>query len=366
MLDFTAGWCQQPAVPLQPSRAFPQQPGVALRRGSRQGPLFQLPGDLVPRRLPRPIHRLQAGGPRAPRPKTGEFHLSESCPYFMTLIRFILTWQVRKQTPKKKQATRNWQLWSRQWGQSALPKGLSPQQGFEQGACCVSSSPYSPGSDSYIYQRTRAQGYDKSAYSLLKSYISSIHVNINNMNHNEWFIMDYLLTYCPLCLLACRAATKALHSRLSWAILWIDPQVWWRLVISFSTVRRQEFLGRPRFLLPSGVQWRAVLVMSSAFFLKICPIHLHLLLISISSILSWWHVSYNSSLDTVLGQNIRSMHLKLLVWNPDSFWRSFFLWIFFFMDYFFFYGFFFGLWIMVPLFTLVTVYHLVNSGHLTL
>ena len=129
-----------------------------------------------------------------------------------------------------------------------------------------------------------------------------------------WWAYTYLLTACPLCLLACRAATKALHSRLSWAILWIDPQVWWRLVISFSTVRRQVFLGRPRFLLPSGVQWRAVLVMSSAFFLKICPIHLHLLLISISSILSWWHVSYNSSLDIVLGQNIRSMRLKLLVW----------------------------------------------------
>ena len=111
-------------------------------------------------------------------------------------------------------------------------------------------------------------------------------------------LITYLLTYCPLCLLlACRAATTALHSCLSWAILWIDPQVWWRLVISFSTVRRHVFLGRPRFLLPSGVQWRAVLVMSSAFFLKICPIHLHLLLISVSSILSWWHFSYNSSFD---------------------------------------------------------------------
>ena len=64
---------------------------------------------------------------------------------------------------------------------------------------------------------------------------------------NPFNSITYLLTYCPLCLLAGRAVTKTLHSCLSWAILWIDPQVWWRLVISFSTVRRQVFLGRPVF-----------------------------------------------------------------------------------------------------------------------
>ena len=43
--------------------------------------------------------------------------------------------------------------------------------------------------------------------------------------------------------------------------------VWFRSFISPSTVLRQVFLGRPLFLLPSGVQWRAVRVMSSMFFL---------------------------------------------------------------------------------------------------
>ena len=60
----------------------------------------------------------------------------------------------------------------------------------------------------------------------------------------------------PLCRL--RAATKLPHSCPFWASSWTVPQVWLRVLSSSSTVRRQVFLGCPRFRFPSGVQWRSV------------------------------------------------------------------------------------------------------------
>lgn len=64
-------------------------------------------------------------------------------------------------------------------------------------------------------------------------------------------------------LLAHRAATKDLHFCLSPASFCMVPQLWFRVFISASTVRRQVFLGRPRLRFPSGVQCRAVFVMDS-------------------------------------------------------------------------------------------------------
>ena len=133
----------------------------------------------------------------------------------------------------------------------------------------------------------------------------------------------YLLTYCPLCRAACRAATKVLHWSRSWASLWIVPHVWPIIFSSASAVLRHVCFGLPLLLLPSGVQWRAVLVMLSLSFLKRCPIHRHLLLIRMLSMLSWWHLVSSSSLVMVLGQNILSILLRLLVWNTSLSLRSF-------------------------------------------
>ena len=54
------------------------------------------------------------------------------------------------------------------------------------------------------------------------------------------------------------------------------------LDLSFSTVRRQVVFGRPLFLLPSGVHVRAVTQSLSGCCLKMCPMNLHLLLLTSS------------------------------------------------------------------------------------
>ena len=153
---------------------------------------------------------------------------------------------------------------------------------------------------------------------LLYEYFLCVHSTINITE-----MIAYLLTYCPLCLLAHRAATKVFHSFRSWASLWIVSHVWFRSLISPSTVLRQVVLGRPLFLLPSGVQWRAVRVMSSLSFLITCPIHLHLLLVMMLSMLSWWHWAYSASFEMVFGQKMRHILLRLFVWKTDSLLRSF-------------------------------------------
>ena len=56
-----------------------------------------------------------------------------------------------------------------------------------------------------------------------------------------------------------KAATRERHLGLSPEHLSRNPQVHPLFFISFSTVRRQVSLGRPRFLFPSGVHLRAIL-----------------------------------------------------------------------------------------------------------
>ena len=122
-----------------------------------------------------------------------------------------------------------------------------------------------------------------------------------------------ILTYCPLCLLACRAATKVLHSGRFWAVFWTSPRVRFIDFIPSSTVRRQVVLGGPLFLLPSGVQWRATLGMLSCSLLKTCPIQFQRCFVIMLSMLSCWHLVNRSS----FVQKIWHI-LRLLVWKTDS------------------------------------------------
>lgn len=119
-------------------------------------------------------------------------------------------------------------------------------------------------------------------------------------------------SHCALYLLASRAATKALHFCLSRVSLWIECQVKSRLFSSLSPVCHQVFLECSLFCFSSGVRRRAVLVMSSGSFFSTWPIHLNLLFTNKFSMLSWWHLSYSSSFESVLGQKMWSTHLRFL------------------------------------------------------
>lgn len=134
--------------------------------------------------------------------------------------------------------------------------------------------------------------------------------------------MLYLLTYCPWCPLACRAATTDLHSCLSRALLPIESHVS-PIALSFSIrVLRQVIFGLPRFLFPSGVQYSAILALSSLSLLRTCPIHLHLRFISMFSMLSCSHLLSSSSFEILFGQNILNIRRKLFVWKTDTLSRS--------------------------------------------
>ena len=74
---------------------------------------------------------------------------------------------------------------------------------------------------------------------------------------------------------ACKAATKFSHSCLSLAIFFNCPHVWFAILISASTDLRQVVFGLPFFLLPSGVQKSAVLVVDMSSFLNTWPIQRH-------------------------------------------------------------------------------------------
>ena len=77
---------------------------------------------------------------------------------------------------------------------------------------------------------------------------------------------------CPLCRVARRTATKDRHVCRFRASFWMVPQVCCMVLSSASTVRRQVFLGLHLLRFPSGVQWRAVLVILSCSLLMTCPI----------------------------------------------------------------------------------------------
>ena len=87
--------------------------------------------------------------------------------------------------------------------------------------------------------------------------------------------------------------------------------------------RLHVFFGLPCLRFPSGVQCNAVLVMEFWSLLITCPIHFQRLLIKIVAILSWWHYLSRSSLENLLGQKMRRILLKRLVWKTDSLFESF-------------------------------------------
>jgi len=122
---------------------------------------------------------------------------------------------------------------------------------------------------------------------------------------------------CPQRPLSWRAATTVLHSCLFLASFRMVPQMWFRVFISTSTVRRQVFFGLPLLRFLSGVQCRDVRVMSPRSFLSTCPIHLHLLLMLMVSMLSWRQRANSCSFEMVLSQKILRILLGLFRWKTE-------------------------------------------------
>ena len=84
-----------------------------------------------------------------------------------------------------------------------------------------------------------------------------MNINPGHYNHvalqgreNVVYIIYLVLTYCLLSLLACRAATKDLHSCLFWAFLRMVPHVYPISFISASTILPQAFFWSTLFFLP--------------------------------------------------------------------------------------------------------------------
>ena len=126
----------------------------------------------------------------------------------------------------------------------------------------------------------------------------------------------------PLHPVACRSVTKFHHLCLSWASLVSEPQQCCMAFISFFTVLLHDIRGLPLFLLPSGVQCSAVLVIACGSFRSTCPIHLHCLLVLIVLMLSCLHFLSSASSVIFTGQNICSICRRLMVWKERSLARS--------------------------------------------
>ena len=121
---------------------------------------------------------------------------------------------------------------------------------------------------------------------------------------------SYLLTYCLSHRVACRAATKVIHCCRSLASLSRVAQKWLRSFISPSIVRLKVCLGLSRFLLPFGVHRSATFGMESLSILSTWPIY---------------HSWRRSLLEIFLGQKIRKIFLRQVVWNDNSFAASSFV-----------------------------------------
>lgn len=105
---------------------------------------------------------------------------------------------------------------------------------------------------------------------------------------------------------------------LSWATLSNSPHVNMCSFISFSTVFLEVFLGRPGFLIPSGVHRSAILVMLSVGFLSTCPIHCHLRLINIDLMSSLFAFKWSSTFDILLGKKINLIFVRHPLWKLES------------------------------------------------
>ena len=92
--------------------------------------------------------------------------------------------------------------------------------------------------------------------------------------------------------------------------------------ISLSTVLLHFALGLPLFLLLSGVQCSAVLVMDCGSLRSTCPIHLHRRLVMMVPMSSCLHLLSRSSLEIFSGQKILRIFRRHVVWKDRSFARS--------------------------------------------
>ena len=116
-----------------------------------------------------------------------------------------------------------------------------------------------------------------------------------------------------------KAPTRSLHRSLSWAIFVASPQVRPSLpLISASTDRLHVDLGLPRLRFPSGIQYRASLVMLLLGFLKTWPIQFHLLVPTSAMMSSWLDLSLVLLLLTFMGHRIRRIILQHLCMNTLS------------------------------------------------
>ena len=115
-----------------------------------------------------------------------------------------------------------------------------------------------------------------------------------------------------------RPQTNNFQPRLSWAILESSPHECPIFAISFSTHLLQVSLGLfcPRF--PCGFHFRECLEILAVDFLKVWPIHRHLLLLISTSIGTWLALSQRSSFLTLsihLTTRIVLMHRFTKVWS---------------------------------------------------
>ena len=88
----------------------------------------------------------------------------------------------------------------------------------------------------------------------------------------------------------------------SWVICSNSLQVQPVCLASASRSLLQVFFGQPLFLFPWGFQVKAWRVMFVDGFLRVCPIHRHLLLLISSSAGTWLVLSQRSALLIVFGQ----------------------------------------------------------------
>ena len=126
---------------------------------------------------------------------------------------------------------------------------------------------------------------------------------------------SHSLTHRLSPLLGHRPLTRVLQALRFWAVFSSCFQVPPIALMSSCRSRRHEFLGRPLLLFPCGFQDRACLVMLSAGFLNVWPIHLHLLW-RISVPAGFWSVCCHSSSFLIRsGQWILNMRLRHQLMN---------------------------------------------------
>ena len=80
------------------------------------------------------------------------------------------------------------------------------------------------------------------------------------VSFEEWIkVQGQIPTHSHSCL-----KLAGMYSCLLWESFWTVPQVWWRVLSSPSTVRRQVFLSRPRFCFSEGMCRRCCLALFSS------------------------------------------------------------------------------------------------------